>query len=107
MSQTGGRDGIGEKRRCLYGLATPLTHCGNTVNCCHFQDWDFDPMIPFKPTVEPNLPGGFLTEHPVQIIQGGQSARVPLIVGITKEDGALRAAGKIIFLLKNWKKLVF
>lgn len=58
-------------------------------------------MIPFKPTVEPNLPGGFLTEHPVQIIQGGQSARVPLIVGITKEDGALRAAGKTFFFFEK------
>ncbi|XP_066251364.1 venom carboxylesterase-6-like [Euwallacea similis] len=57
-----------------------------------FMEWDFDPMIPFKPTIEPNLEGAFLAEHPVEIIKSGRSAEIPLIVGITSEDGALRAA---------------
>ncbi|KAL1491255.1 hypothetical protein ABEB36_011876 [Hypothenemus hampei] len=58
-----------------------------------FMKWDFDPMIPFKPTVEPDIEGAFLTQHPIDIIRSGIIAKVPLIVGITTEDGALRGAG--------------
>lgn len=52
-------------------------------------------MIPFKPTIEPKVEGAFLTEHPIEIVKSGKSAPIPLIVGITTEDGALRGAGNI------------
>ncbi|KAF7269615.1 hypothetical protein GWI33_017341 [Rhynchophorus ferrugineus] len=58
-----------------------------------FMEWDFDPMIPFKPTVEPDVEGAFLTQHPIDVVREGKSAPVPLIIGITSEDGALRGAG--------------
>nr|AYN64423.1 carboxylesterase [Dendroctonus armandi] len=58
-----------------------------------FMEWDFDPMIPFKPTIESEVEGAFLTKSPTEIVQSGQSADVPLMVGITSQDGALRAAG--------------
>ncbi|KAF5288891.1 hypothetical protein FQA39_LY03770 [Lamprigera yunnana] len=57
-----------------------------------FMEWDTDPMIPFRPVIEPDLPGAFLTEHPSQIIRLGKSAKVPWMTGITTEDGTLRAA---------------
>lgn len=51
-------------------------------------------MIPFKPTIESEVEGAFLTKSPTEIVKSGQSADVPLMVGITSQDGALRAAGK-------------
>lgn len=51
-------------------------------------------MIPFKPVIEPDLEGAFLTEHPVDIIKTGRAANVPWILGVNTDDGALRVAGK-------------
>ncbi|XP_063931967.1 juvenile hormone esterase-like isoform X2 [Zophobas morio] len=58
-----------------------------------FMKWDTDPMIPFKPVVEPNLEGAFLVEHPIESMKEGRFAQVPWIVGLNTNDGALRAAG--------------
>lgn len=49
-------------------------------------------MIPFKPMIEKNAEGAFLIEHPAQTIQAGK-VDIPLLLGLTTEDGALRAAG--------------
>nr|ASM90852.1 putative juvenile hormone esterase 1 [Colaphellus bowringi] len=58
-----------------------------------FKVWDYDPMIPFKPSVEPKVEGAFLTDHPLNLIKSGQSMDVPVIAGLTTEDGGLKAAG--------------
>ncbi|KAH0814588.1 hypothetical protein GEV33_008200 [Tenebrio molitor] len=58
-----------------------------------FMKWDTDPMIPFKPVIEPDLEGAFLVEHPIDSFRSGRFAQVPWIVGLNTEDGALRAAG--------------
>lgn len=58
-----------------------------------FQKWDTDPMIPFKPTIEPNSEGAFLVEHPAETLRKGTFSQVPWIVGLNSNDGALRAAG--------------
>ncbi|XP_072375762.1 venom carboxylesterase-6-like [Diabrotica undecimpunctata] len=59
-----------------------------------FKVWDYDPMIPFKPVVEPSeVEDPFMPDHPLNIIKSGKSMDVPIIVGITKEDGALKNAG--------------
>ncbi|XP_025830931.1 venom carboxylesterase-6-like [Agrilus planipennis] len=55
--------------------------------------WDTDPMIPFKPVIEPNVEGAFLSEHPLDIIKSRRMADVPWITGINTGDGALRSAG--------------
>ncbi|KAF2901295.1 hypothetical protein ILUMI_04893, partial [Ignelater luminosus] len=57
-----------------------------------FMKWDSDPMIPFKPVIEPNVEGAFLTEHPTDIIKSGKASDVPWITGLNTEDGVLRAA---------------
>ncbi|KAF5307862.1 hypothetical protein FQR65_LT06594 [Abscondita terminalis] len=57
-----------------------------------FMEWDTDPMIPFKPVIEPDLDGAFLIEHPSETIKSGRAAQVPWMTGITTEDGVLRAA---------------
>ncbi|XP_023016954.2 esterase E4 isoform X1 [Leptinotarsa decemlineata] len=58
-----------------------------------FKVWDYDPMIPFKPSVEPKHEGAFLPDHPLNLIKSGQSMDVPIIVGLNTEDGSLKVAG--------------
>lgn len=43
--------------------------------------------------VEPNLEGAFLAEDPIDIIKSGKAANVPIITGLTTEDGAIKSAG--------------
>lgn len=50
-------------------------------------------MIPFKPVVEHEHEGAFLTAHPTEIIKSGKSAKIPWMTGVNTDDGALRAAG--------------
>lgn len=51
-----------------------------------------DPMVPFPPVIEPNLPGAFITEHPLDTIPEN-SLRTPLMTGITFDDGLLKTSG--------------
>ncbi|XP_063991352.1 uncharacterized protein LOC135169896 [Diachasmimorpha longicaudata] len=51
-----------------------------------------DPMIPFKPVVEPNYPGAFLTEDPVKILDNGNLTDIPWMTGFTSHEGAIRVA---------------
>ncbi|XP_030754509.1 venom carboxylesterase-6-like [Sitophilus oryzae] len=101
-------ENIEHSKQLAKSLDCPTDNSKNMVECLRkadamdiikkdtiFMKWDFDPMIPFKPTVEPDVEGAFLTEHPVEAVKKGKSAPVPMIVGITKNDGALRAAGLI------------
>ncbi|KAF2902650.1 hypothetical protein ILUMI_03535 [Ignelater luminosus] len=54
---------------------------------------NYDPVIRFKPVIEPDIDGAFLTEDPIDIIRSSKSAEIPFITGITTEDGALKSAG--------------
>ncbi|KAF2902810.1 hypothetical protein ILUMI_03375 [Ignelater luminosus] len=58
-----------------------------------YLEWALDPMIHFKPVIEPDLNGAFITEHPLDIVKSGKAANVPFLIGITTEDGALKSAG--------------
>lgn len=49
-------------------------------------------MIPFKPVIEPELEGAFLTEDPIDTIKSGKAAKIPFMTGFTSEDGALKSA---------------
>ncbi|KAF2899651.1 hypothetical protein ILUMI_06511 [Ignelater luminosus] len=53
-----------------------------------FYEWDVHPLIPFKPVIEPNIKGAFLTEHPIDIIKSGKAANIPFLLGLNSEDGA-------------------
>ncbi|CAH1119496.1 unnamed protein product [Phaedon cochleariae] len=58
-----------------------------------FNFWDYDPLLPFRPIVEPDSNGAFLTEHPLEIIKSGKLLDVPSVVGLTTEEGAIKSAG--------------
>lgn len=57
-----------------------------------FMEFLYEPSIPHKPVIEPELPGAFLTKPPLDIIKSGGLAQVPYINGITTDDGALKSA---------------
>lgn len=57
------------------------------------QEWDTDPMIPFPPVVEPDLPGAFITKHPRDEDEP-HALRIPFLTGITSGDGAMKSARK-------------
>ncbi|KAG8035023.1 hypothetical protein G9C98_005445 [Cotesia typhae] len=58
-----------------------------------YQIFDYDPMIPFKPIVEPNHPGAFLNEEPAESLKNGNMADIPWITGFNSEEGTLKVAG--------------
>ncbi|XP_050088425.1 juvenile hormone esterase [Anopheles aquasalis] len=59
-----------------------------------FYAWDTDPMIPFPPVVEPNLPGAFITKHP-RDVSAPHSLGLPWMTGLTLDEGALKSASLI------------
>ncbi|XP_075214204.1 esterase E4-like [Lycorma delicatula] len=53
-----------------------------------FKEWEMDPIIVFTPPVEPKgIEGEFLTVNPHTV-----KTTIPMMTGITKDEGALRAA---------------
>ncbi|KAM8719542.1 hypothetical protein ACLKA7_005733 [Drosophila subpalustris] len=53
--------------------------------------WDFDPMIPFPPVVEPVHEGAFLTSLPREA-SAPYGQELPLMIGVTSEEGLLKTA---------------
>ncbi|XP_017045883.1 venom carboxylesterase-6 [Drosophila ficusphila] len=53
--------------------------------------WDFDPMIPFPPVIEPEHEDAFLTVSPRQAPRP-HGLQLPLLVGATAEEGLLKTA---------------
>ncbi|CAG9859230.1 unnamed protein product [Phyllotreta striolata] len=56
--------------------------------------WDYDPVIPFRPVIEPkSTKNPFLTDRPIDIIKSGEAMDVPVILGFTSNDGGFKVAG--------------
>ncbi|XP_034475720.1 venom carboxylesterase-6 [Drosophila innubila] len=53
--------------------------------------WDFDPMIPFPPVIEPAHKGAFLTVPPREA-EAPHGQQLPLMLGVTSEEGLLKTA---------------
>lgn len=53
-------------------------------------------LFPFVPCVEPKGGRGerFLTEHPRILLQRGQVAPVPIIMGVNDSEGMVKLTGK-------------
>lgn len=56
--------------------------------------WDTDPMIPFPPVVEPDLPGAFITKHP-RDEHKEDSLKIPFLTGLTFDEGVMKSARKL------------
>lgn len=63
------------------------------VCVCAPQEWDYDPMVPFPPVVEPDVPGAFITEHPRDVARPHGTA-IPWMTGLTADEGLLKTAGE-------------
>lgn len=59
------------------------------------QDWYGNPILLWKPTVEPEVRGveRFLTAHPYDLIKQKKFKQVPLILGVTQDEFGGVAAG--------------
>lgn len=55
--------------------------------------WDTDPMIPFPPVVEPDIPGAYITKHP-RGEHDENALNIPLLTGLTYDEGAMKSARK-------------
>lgn len=63
------------------------------------KEWDIDPIVPFPPVVEPDLPGAFITEHPRDVNQP-HGLSIPWMTGMNSGEGVLRSARKFSFDLQ-------
>lgn len=68
-----------------------------------FQEWDGNPILVWTPVVEPEVHGveRFLPEQPLDLIRKGKFNKVPLIVGVTKDEFGGVIVGENISLLHN------
>lgn len=57
------------------------------------QQWNYDPFTPFGVVVEPALPGAFISADPLDSLQSGNFSKVPVIIGITEDEGILLHSG--------------
>lgn len=71
------------------------------------KEWYGDPIIIWRPVVEPEIPGveRFLTDQPANLLRKGQFHHVPVIAGVTKDEFAGIIKGKIFPFFHNEKKL--
>ncbi|XP_011864448.1 PREDICTED: esterase E4 [Vollenhovia emeryi] len=58
-----------------------------------FKKFGYCPMIPFRPVIEPEHPGAFLTEDPLISVREGRLLDIPWMTGVTSDEGALKVAG--------------
>lgn len=75
---------------CLRGVSADEV----TKAFYNFFTWDTDPMIPFPPVVEPDLPGAFITKHPRDEYEP-HAISLPWMTGLTLDEGALKTASLI------------
>lgn len=67
----------------------------------YFQIVDDEPMNVFGPVIEPKeLAGAFLTQHPMTI-KTSYGTNVPLMIGVTSDEGVFKSARRNTSLFKN------
>ncbi|XP_073838534.1 esterase-5B-like [Musca autumnalis] len=58
-----------------------------------FQNIAYNPFTIYGPVIEPyNIPGAFLTQHPIDIIKSGNFSHIPWLATYVSEDGGYNAA---------------
>lgn len=66
--------------------ATTLVDSGD-----EFKYWHVDPLVTFRPAIEPDIEGAFMTRDPKEIIRTGEYRHVPWMTGFVPSEGAVRA----------------
>lgn len=53
-------------------------------------------MVPFPPVIEPaNTKNAFMTKHPRDLNPKAHALDVPLMIGLTYDEGTIKTAGKV------------
>lgn len=63
-----------------------------------FQTFYVDPLTAYTTVKEEKTaenPEPFLTKNPVEYIEAGEFANIPLIMGVVEDEGLLKAEGKL------------
>ena len=64
------------------------------------QEWYGEPSVVMAPVVETDdTSERFLTKDPIQGLIDGESANVPLLIGTTKDEMAVKALRKFFHIL--------
>ncbi|KAK4880581.1 hypothetical protein RN001_008727 [Aquatica leii] len=92
---------LGKLLGCSTSTINTLIKCLQKVNFADiikaqpkFMYWGMDSTIaPFRPVVEPQCSDAFITKHPIDILNSNEVANIPVMIGITGEEGSYQAAG--------------
>ncbi|KAF5288897.1 hypothetical protein FQA39_LY03776 [Lamprigera yunnana] len=89
---------LGEYLNCSTLNSNELVKCLRNVNIedilrqqSKYMEWDIEPVVLFKPVMEPDIEGAFMTIDPYETIAKGKSADVPFMTGVTLNEGDFRA----------------
>lgn len=89
---------LGSMLNCPTTSSIELVNCLrkiNAVDIIKMQEqmsiWSIDPVIPFRPVIEPNHANAFLKEDPYESLENGNINDVPWLTGINAHEGAIRA----------------
>lgn len=99
-------ESVAKELDCPTGSSKDLIDCLRTKNANDiigtdrlFQVFDYCPMIPFRPVIEPDHEGAFLTDDPALLMKYGRLSDIPWMTGITSQEGSLRVPG--LYGLRN------
>lgn len=88
---------LGELLNCPTDNSKALIDCLRTKDAVDiigtdraFQTFGYCPMIPFRPVIEPEHPGAFITEDPFVATKAGHLVDIPWMTGVTSEEGSLK-----------------
>ncbi|CAG7819168.1 unnamed protein product [Allacma fusca] len=75
--------------------------------------WGYDPFTPFGAVIEPKIPGAFISEEPEYTMQTGGFNRVPVLTGVTEDEGLLMHSAYVFNdpqlladINENWKRVL-
>lgn len=54
--------------------------------------WSVDPLMLYRPVIENEAPGAFITKHPKEIWSSGDFEHVPWMTGVVPNEGSVRTA---------------
>ncbi|RZC36490.1 COesterase domain containing protein, partial [Asbolus verrucosus] len=84
---------------CPEGSPKEILDCLKTISAeelgnslPQFAEFGYDPVIIWSPVIEEDFgQERFLPEHPIKLIEDGNFAEIPIVIGVTKDEFANRA----------------
>lgn len=57
--------------------------------------WSVDPLTTYRPVIEKDSTGAFITKHPAEIWESGDYRQIPWMTGVVENEGSVRSAGML------------